>query len=276
MNARANRAFRRSGRIRGCLAAALLAGAVGAGPFAPAVSPSPSPSAEPGGRLRPHRTGADPPGWVERRRDALPDPNSAGAAAARFELAEEIAALRGGSLQTPLDAGDRRALLELLAEAIELDEAWTAPALRLAAHAEDDARRRGRIERMLHGVAGDRAASASVRDRLEASRLRAAYLRGRVEAAADARRRFGGEDPLADPWLEEALDGGGDRIRRDLDTGTAPLLRPEERRRLLELDLARLGPESATFAASAWLDGWAPLPEVDARSIASWLRSLGR
>lgn len=215
-------------------------------------------------------------GWIEQRRAALPAPARPNAAAARFELAEEIAALRGELSLVPLAASDRRAMFELLAEAIELDESWTSPSLRLAWHAEDDPRRRARLERMRRGVAGGGASRVdSPTDRLEESRFLARYRGGRIEVAATG-APIEIEELLANPWLEAAIDGGGERIRRDLATGTVPLLRPEERRGLLEFDRARLAPEVATFAGSEWIDGWAPLPEVDARSLAGWLRSLGR
>ena len=90
------------------------------------------------------------------------------------------------------------------------------------------------------------------------------------------RERLGFDMLLSDAHLDRVLDGGGDRVRRDLETGTSPILRPDERRRLVEFDRARLSPESATFADSAWLDGWSPLPEIDAGSMAMWLRSMGR
>jgi len=216
--------------------------------------------------------------WIERRRGDLAgveDPKTA--AEDRFELAEEIAALRGGASLVTLTPSDRRVMLELLAEAVEFEEAWTRPALRLAAHAESDPRRRDRLERMARAVAGDPAeASVSPQDRLEESRFLVRYLGGRIEEAESMRERLGFDMLLSDAHLDRVLDGGGDRVRRDLETGTSPILRPDERRRLVEFDRARLSPESATFADSAWLDGWSPLPEIDAGSMAMWLRSMGR
>lgn len=216
--------------------------------------------------------------WIDRRVAALPPADaSPGGAAARFELAEEIAALRGGLFPLSSAPDLRIAMLDLLAEAVELDESWTEPALRLAAHAESDRQRRSRFERMLDSVIGDPSSTrAPPQDRLEESRILALYRSGRVEEAAERLRRDELDRLLSSPWLERALDGGGDRIRRDLATGTAPLLKPEERRRLVEFDRARLSPDSLRFSDSAWLDGWAPLPEVDADALAAWLRSMAR
>jgi len=217
------------------------------------------------------------PSWIEQRRATLPEPEAPSAAEARFELAEEIAALQDDSTVVELQAGELRILRALLAEAIELDPAWTSPALRLAAHAESDPERRRRLERMRRAISEAAAFEAHPRrDRLEESRVLALYRGGRIEAAADAADRGDLDGLLDNPWLDQAIDGGAERIRRDLETGTIPLLRPEERRRLLEFDRARLSPDSLRFSDSAWLDGWAPLPEVDADAIAAWLRSMGR
>lgn len=215
------------------------------------------------------------PSWIDRRVEVLPDANLPDvAAAARFELAEEIAALRGRSAAASLSRDLRRTMLILLAEAIELDESWTASALRLAARAESDPLRRDRLDRLLRSVSGDDPARfVPARDRIEESRFLAAYRTGRLADAGEMLARHGLDSMLEVPWLDLAIEGGGERIRRDLLTGTVPILRPEERRRLVEFDRARLSPESARFADSAWIDGWAPLPEIDANAMAGWLRA---
>lgn len=218
------------------------------------------------------------PPWIEVRRDELSSIEApVDAATARFELAEEIAALRGGDGIVGLAPARRTIMLDLLAEAIELDERWAAPAVRLAEHVETDPGRRRGFERMRRSLSGTGdVGTIAARDRLAESRFLSAYRTGRIEAAIESHRDADLSRLLSDPRLEAALDGGGDRIARDLETGRVPILAPRERRRLVEFDRARLAPEEASFADAAWLDGWAPLPEVDATSLAAWLRSMGR
>lgn len=207
------------------------------------------------------------PSWIEARRvevEASAEPR----AMALFELAEEVAALADHPDPAVSLAASREGR-RLLAEAVRLDESLGVPALRLAVATAGDEAVRRRLALVLATLDRGRRDLADPEVARSVGEFLSLYRRGEVEdasrlaALAEVRIAIEGVDPL--------IEGGLDRIDRDLRSGRPPLLRLDERRRLLEFERAILDPERSGFAASAWFDRWSPLPEVDAGGIAFWL-----
>jgi len=207
------------------------------------------------------------PSWIEARRvevEASVEPR----AMALFELAEEVAALADHPDPAVSLAASREGR-RLLAEAVRLDESLGVPALRLAVATAGDEAVRRRLALVLATLDRGRRDLADPEVARSVGEFLSLYRRGEVEdasrlaALAEVRIAIEGVDPL--------IEGGLDRIDRDLRSGRPPLLRLDERRRLLEFERAILDPERSGFAASAWFDRWSPLPEVDAGGIAFWL-----
>jgi len=207
------------------------------------------------------------PSWIDARRADL-EASAAPRAMALLELAEEVAALADHP-DPAISLAASRESRRLLAEAVRLDESLGVPALRLAVATAGEEPVRRRLARLLATL--DRGPRDVADPELARSvgEFLSRYRRGEVEDAS--RLAALAEVRLAIEEVDPLIEGGFDRIERDIRSGRPPLLRLDERRRLLEFERAILDPERSGFAASAWFDRWSPLPEVDAGGIAFWL-----